>query len=62
MSWIKKIPSTDPDCTKSKSNGDICSKNYYNISDKVGVLELLLDNSKGLIDNCDIGKVGDKVS
>ena len=51
------MPPTDSDGTKSESHGEICSKNHHNISDGVGVQELLLGNSTGFIDNCDIGRV-----
>ena len=50
------MPPTNPDCTKSKSHGDICSKNHHNINDKVAVQQLLLANSKSLIENYDIGR------
>ncbi len=62
VSWIEEMPPSDPDRTKSESHGDICSKNHCDISDGVGVQQLLLDNSKGLIDNCDIGRVEDEVT
>ncbi len=60
--WIEEMPSTDPDHTESKSHGDICSKNYYNISDGVGIQQLLLDDSKCPINNCDIGRVRDEMT
>ncbi len=53
---------TDSDRTKSKSYGDICSKNHHNISDRVGIQELLLDDSKDLINNRDIGRVDNEVT
>ncbi len=56
------MPPTDPNRTESESHGDICKKNYRNISDRVGVQELLSDDSKSLINNCDIGKVGDEMT
>lgn len=56
------MPPTNPNCTKSESHDDICSKNYYNIIDEVGIQKLLLDNSKGFINNYDIGRVGDKIT
>ncbi len=55
------MPSTDPDCIKSKSYDDICSKSHHDISDGVGIQQFLSDNTKGLIDNYDIGRVGDEV-
>lgn len=58
----KEMPPTDLNRTESKSYDNICSKNHYNKSDGIGVQELLLDNSKGYINNYDIGKVGDKVT
>ena len=61
VSWTEKMPSTNPNCTKSKSHSDICSKNHYNISDEVDIQELLSDNSKGPINNCDIGRIGDEM-
>ena len=57
VSWTKEMPPINPDYTKSKSHSDICSKNHRNISDRIGIQELLSDNSKSLIDNCDIGRV-----
>ncbi len=62
VSWIEKIPPTNPNRTKNKSHDDIYSKNYRNISDRVGVQQLLSDDSKGSIDNCNIGRVGDEVT
>ncbi len=53
---------SDPDRTTSETHSDICSKNYCDISDGVGVQQLLSDDSNGSIDNCDIGRVGDKVT
>lgn len=58
----EEMPPINLDCTKSKSHGDICSKNHLDISDGVGVQELLLDNSISLIDTCDMGRVGDEVT
>ncbi len=62
MSWTEEMPPTDLDRTESKVHGDICSKNHCNISDGVGVQQLLLDDSKGPIDNFDISRVGDEVT
>ncbi len=56
------MPPSDPDRTGSESHGDICSKNYRDIIDRVGVQQLLSDDSKSPIDNCDIGRVGDEVT
>ncbi len=56
------MPPTDPDRTESESHDDICSKNYCDISDRVGVQEPMSDNLKGPIDNSDIGRVGDEVT
>lgn len=57
----EEMPPTNFNCTKNKYHDNIYSKNYYNVSDRVSIQELLLDNSKCLINNCDIGKVDDKV-
>ncbi len=62
MSWTEEMPPSDPDYTESESHGDICGKNYRDISDGVGIQQVLSDNSKGPIDNCDIGKVGDEMT
>ncbi len=62
VSWTEEMLSTDPNCIESESHGDICSKNPRNISDGVGVQQLLLDDSKGPIENCDISRVGDKMT
>ncbi len=62
MFWTEKIPSTNPNYTKSKSQDDIYSKNHYDISDGAGIQQLLSDNSKGSIKNFDIGKVDDEVT
>ena len=51
------MPPTDPDCTKSKSHGNICSKNHCDTSEEVDIQELLSNNSKYHIDNCDISQV-----
>ncbi len=56
------MPSTNPDCTKNKSHGDIYGRNYRNISDGVGVQKLLSNDSKGLINNGDIDRVSDEVT
>ena len=56
------MPPTDFNYTKSKSHGNICSKNYHNINNRVGIQELLSDDSKVPINNCNIGKVGDEVT
>ncbi len=56
------MPPSDPDRTESESHSDICSKNHCDISDGVSIQQLLSDNSKGPIDNCDIGRVGDEVT
>ena len=57
MSWTKKIPPTNSNRIKSESHGDICSKNYRDTSDGVGIQELLWNNLKGFIDNCDISRL-----
>ncbi len=62
VSWTEEMPPSNLDHTESKSHGYICSKNHRDISDRVGVQQLLSDNSKSLIDNCDIGRVGDEVT
>ncbi len=62
MSWTEEMPPSDPDRTKSESHDDICSKNHRNISDGLDVQQLLSDNSKSPIDNCDIGRVEDEVT
>ncbi len=62
VSWTEEMPLTNPNCTESESHGDICSKNHCDISDRVSFQQLLLDNSKGPIDNFDIGKLGDEVT
>ncbi len=56
------MPPTDRDRTESESHGDICRKNYQDISDRVGIQQFLSDNSNGLINNCDIGRVGDEMT
>ncbi len=56
------MPPSDPDRTESESHGDICSKNHHDISDGVGVQQLLSNDLKGPIDNCDIGRVRDEVT
>lgn len=62
MFWIKKTSPTDPNYTKSKSQSDICSKKCRNISNEIDIQEFLSDNLKDLIDNCDIGKVGNEMT
>lgn len=62
MFWTNEMPSTNPNCTKSESHGNIYSKNYRDISNRMDIQELLSDNSKGPIDNYDIGRVGDKLT
>ncbi len=62
VSLIEEMPPTDRDHTKSENHSDICSKNYRDISDRVGVQQLLSDDSKGSINNYDIGRVGDEVT
>ncbi len=62
VSWTKEMPPTDLDSTDSKSHDDICSKNYCNISNGGDVQQLLLDDSKDPINNCDMGKEGNEVS
>ncbi len=62
VSWTKEMPPSDPNHIKSKSHDDICSKNHHDISDEVGVQQLLSDNLKNPINNCDIGKVRDEVT
>ncbi len=56
------MPPSNPNRTESKSHSDICSKNHRDISDRVGVQQLLLDYSKGPINNCDIGRVRDEMT
>ncbi len=56
VSWIEEMPPSDPNRTKSESHSDICSKNHRNISDGVGVQQLLSDDSKDHIDNCDLDR------
>lgn len=53
---------TNPDYIESKSHSNICNKNYRNISDGVGIQELLSNNSKSPIDNYNIGRVGDEMT
>ncbi len=60
--WLEEMPSTNPSCSKSECQDDICSKNHYDISNRVCIQEPLSDNSKGPINNCDIGKRGDEVT
>lgn len=60
--WTEKILSTSSNYIESKSYSDICSKNHYIISDKVSIQEFLFDNSKNLIKNDNIGRVGDKMT
>ncbi len=62
VSWTEEMPPTDPNHTRSKSHGDICSKNHRDINDGVGVQQLLSDNLKDPINNFDIGKVFDEVT
>lgn len=62
MFLTKEMPSTNSNYTKSKSSGDICSKNYHNMSDEVGMQELLSDDSKAPNKNCDIGRVGNEMT
>ncbi len=62
VSWTEEMSPSNPNRTKSESHGDICSKNHHDISDGVGVQQLLSDDSKSLINNCDIGRVGDEVT
>ncbi len=56
------MPPTNLNRTESESYSDICSKNHRDISDGVSIQQLLLDNSKSPIDNCDIGRVGDEMT
>ncbi len=62
VSWTKEMAPANPNRTKSKSYNDICSKNYYNINNGVGVQQLLLDDTKSSINNYNIDKVGDEVT
>ncbi len=62
VSWTEEMPPSDPNRIKSESHGDICSKNHRDIIDGVGVQQFLSDNSKGPIDNCDMGRVEDEVT
>lgn len=62
VSYIKEIIPTKLYFFKNKSHRNICTKNYYNISDQVSVLQLLLDNSKSFINNYDISKIGNKMT
>lgn len=59
---MEKMPLIDPNCTESESYGNICSKNHCNLSDKLDVQELMLDNSKDTIDNCKISRVDDEMT
>ncbi len=56
------MPPTNPNRTESKSHGDICSKNLRDINKEVNIQQLLSDDSKGPINNLDIGRVGDEVT
>lgn len=60
--WIEQMPLTNPNYTKINSYNDICSKNHPNISDRIGIYQLLLNNSKSPINNCNTGKVDDEVT
>ncbi len=62
VSWTEEMPPTDPNRTKRKSHSDICSKNHCDISDRVGVQQLLSDDSKGPITNYDISRVGNEAT
>ncbi len=62
MSWTEEMPLSVPDCTKSKSHGDICSKKHRDISQRVCIQQLLSNDLKDPIDNCDIGRVGTEVT
>lgn len=44
-----------------KSHGNICSKNYYNINNKIDIQKFLSDNLKGPINNYDINKISNQV-
>ncbi len=55
MSWTEKMTATDPNHTKSESHDDIQGKNYR-------VQEALANNTKGPIDNCDVGRVDGEVT
>ena len=54
MSLKYEMQPTNSNRTESKNHSDIYNKNHCNISDQVDIQELLLANSKSLIDNCDI--------
>ncbi len=62
VSWTEEMSQTNPDRNKSESHSNICSKNHRDISDRVGIQQLLSDNSKSPINNCDICRVGDEVT
>lgn len=56
------MPPINSNCIQSKSHVEICTKNYHGISHGVSVQELLSNNSKLFIDNCDIARVDDEVT
>ena len=60
ISWIEKIPLINPNCTERKSYNDICSKKPHDINNGVGIQKLLLENLKNLINNYNIGRVGNE--
>ncbi len=62
VSWTEKMPPTNPNCTKSESHSNICSKNHCDINGKVSVQQLLSDNSKGPIKNYEKSRVDDKIT
>lgn len=62
ISWIEEILLINLDYTKNKSHGDLCNKSNYDISDRISGEEFGSNDSKDLIDNCDIGKVGNEMS
>lgn len=62
MSWMGKMTSIKPNCTKSKSHSNICNKSNCNMSDRVSGKKLGLDNSKYSIDDWNISKVSDEIT
>ena len=52
---------TGPNHIKSKSYSNIEKKNYYNISDEMTVQQLLSDDSKSSIENCNISKENNEI-
>lgn len=46
ITWVEKIPLTNPNYIKNKNHDDICDKNHGNISDKIGNEKLRLNDLK----------------